>query len=508
MALPGNVYYRFTISNDGETVLSSVNVVDPDITPCALPASLEIGASESCVLGPLTVTVVPTPNPFINTATADSLSTDEITSSSQYGTKSLIIDKSADKSEFNAVDELITYSYLVTNDGGYPLLGPVTVADDKASDTTCPSVTTVGDFDNYFDPGESLICSATYTVTAQDMADGFVTNTATASANGVKSNADNVTVNSPGADLGITKTDGLTTAVPGQTITYTIAVTNSGPSNASGATVSDSFPAALTGVTWTCVGSGGATCTASGSGNITDTVNIPVGGTATYTVNATVNASATDTIANTATVTPPAGTTDPNLTNNSATDTTAVTEPSLFDPPSGFKTVNASGYPELVWRMVWINNGNADALSTVITDNIPANTTYVAGSLACAPQGGSHTTQCSYDSGNNRIVWQGTIAADPGAQNETQAQNEVVITFRTTMSTSVIRVENRGCAQVPGERTSCSDDPTTSTPGDSTVWTKSAEPVAVPTVSEWGFIILLVLQGLAALYYLRRRVRS
>ena len=61
----------------------------------------------------------------------------------------------------------------------------------------------------------------------------------------------------PVTDLGITKTNGIATVVPGSTTTYTITVTNAGPSNASGATVTDVFPAALTGVTWTCAGAGG-----------------------------------------------------------------------------------------------------------------------------------------------------------------------------------------------------------------------------------------------------------
>ena len=86
-------------------------------------------------------------------------------------------------------------------------------------------------------------------------------------------------------------------------MTYTIAATNAGPAAATGATVADTFPAALTGVTWTCVGAGGGTCTAAGSGNINDLVNLPVGGSVTYTVNATVAAAATGTLVNTATVT-------------------------------------------------------------------------------------------------------------------------------------------------------------------------------------------------------------
>src|SRR4029079_19078080 len=91
------------------------------------------------------------------------------------------------------------------------------------------------------------------------------------------------------AALSITKTDGVTTATPGGSVTYTITASNAGPDAVTGATVADPFPAVLT-CTWTCVGAGGGTCTAAGSGNISDTVNLPAGGSVTYTP-ATHNAS-------------------------------------------------------------------------------------------------------------------------------------------------------------------------------------------------------------------------
>ena len=59
------------------------------------------------------------------------------------------------------------------------------------------------------------------------------------------------------ADLAIAKTDGQASAVPGQDVTYTITVSNAGPSAAI-ALVVDTFPASLTGITWNCVGSGGS----------------------------------------------------------------------------------------------------------------------------------------------------------------------------------------------------------------------------------------------------------
>ena len=79
-------------------------------------------------------------------------------------------------------------------------------------------------------------------------------------------------------DLAITKTDGSATEVPGTSVTYTIQATNAGPAAALNAAVADVFPPTLTSVTWTCVGAGGGTCTAAGSGSFSDLVNIPVGG--------------------------------------------------------------------------------------------------------------------------------------------------------------------------------------------------------------------------------------
>ena len=124
----------------------------------------------------------------------------------------------------------------------------------------------------------------------------------------------------PEADLAVTKTDGVSVATPGGFTTYTITASNAGPSDVVGAMVADAFAASLTG-TWTCVGAGGGTCTASGSGNINDSVNLPAGGSVTYTVSAVIASAATGTLSNTATVSAPAGVSDPTPGNNSATDT-------------------------------------------------------------------------------------------------------------------------------------------------------------------------------------------
>jgi hypothetical protein len=153
----------------------------------------------------------------------------------------------------------------------------------------------------------------------------------------VYSNEVNVTTQSAAvpADLKITNTDGVTTIVQGAAVKYTIVVTNSGPSNVTGATVTDTFASTLSAITYTATATGGATgFTTSGTGNINDTVTMPSGSTITYVAKGTLSGSATGSLLNTAAVTAPAGVTDTNPANNSVTDTDTILP--IINFPSGF----------------------------------------------------------------------------------------------------------------------------------------------------------------------------
>jgi uncharacterized repeat protein (TIGR01451 family) len=126
--------------------------------------------------------------------------------------------------------------------------------------------------------------------------------------------------------LAVTKTDGRTSISAGSPTAYTITLTNNGPADITvvGATVTDTMPAALSGVTWICGGAGGASCaSANGAGNINTTVTVPRNGVITFTVSATVSALFTGTLSNTVTV----GMTGnlQNTVSSSATDQTTVT---------------------------------------------------------------------------------------------------------------------------------------------------------------------------------------
>ena len=223
------------------------------------------------------------------------------------------------------------------------------------------------------------------------------------------------------ADLTVTKSDGLATATPGEGLTYTIVVGNSGPDDVVGATVIDAFPTGVTGVTWTCAAAGGASCSATGSGDIGDTVSLPVGGTATYTAATTVDPGATGTLSNTATVAPPAGVSDPDPSDNSATDTTTVgafTE--LHGRVSDGVCWVASG-SATTYTVTAVNDGPGDAMGALVEDSPPAILTGLAwtctasGGASCPPSGTGAISEMVDLPAGGTVVFELTGTVDPGA---------------------------------------------------------------------------------------------
>lgn len=185
------------------------------------------------------------------------------------------------------------------------------------------------------------------------------------------------------ADLQITKTDGTATVVPGQGVTYTIVVTNVGPSAVTGASIADALPAALTGVSWTSSVAGGAVVTSGGTGSgntLAAVANLPSGASVTFTVSATLNPAFTGTLSNTATVLAPAGVTDPTPGNNTATET------STADPTADLIVVKSDGGAVvtpgevIIYNLTLTNNGPSHTGAITLTDAIPALTSFVTAS--------------------------------------------------------------------------------------------------------------------------------
>jgi uncharacterized repeat protein (TIGR01451 family) len=138
------------------------------------------------------------------------------------------------------------------------------------------------------------------------------------------------------ADLGVVKS-GPATLVGGGAITYTLTVTNAGPSAANGATFSDNVPGVVTGVAASCgSAAGGAACgsvTVVGN-NVSGIVTLlPVGGSVVITITGNVAAGTSGSFTNVGTVSPPAGISDPNPANGSSSVTTSGAAPTVVQVP-------------------------------------------------------------------------------------------------------------------------------------------------------------------------------
>ena len=250
-------------------------------------------------------------------------------------------------------------------------------------------------------------------------ATGTLSNTATVTGSvtdpspGNNSATDADTVLAPMADVSVTKTDGVTSAAPGGTLTYTIVASNAGPSDDPSVTLNDTFPADLT-CTFTSVAAGGATGnTAAGAGNLSETLSMPVGSSVTYTVMCTIDSMATGTLSNTATVS--SSVTDPGAGNDSATDgdTEIVPETDLaiVKDDAGAEFVPGTN---ITYTMTVTNNGPSDSSGGTITDVLPAGVTFVSSPSGCTEAGG--TVSCpvpALTSGAN-VVLTIILMVDPG----------------------------------------------------------------------------------------------
>jgi uncharacterized repeat protein (TIGR01451 family) len=126
-------------------------------------------------------------------------------------------------------------------------------------------------------------------------------------------------------DLAATVTDDKEKVDVGESITYTIVISNMGQSDAPGALVHDTLSPWLEDVTWTCIPSQGSNCTSSGSGNsLDDVVTVMAGGNVTYTVTARVKWGAAGIMENEVTVSLLETYVDTQPADNSAKDQTLV----------------------------------------------------------------------------------------------------------------------------------------------------------------------------------------
>ncbi|NJL01606.1 MAG: DUF11 domain-containing protein [Spirulinaceae cyanobacterium SM2_1_0] len=189
------------------------------------------------------------------------------------------------------------------------------------------------------------------------------------------------------ADLVAVKTVDVDPATLGGPIQYVIEVRNDGPSDVVGATFTDTLPSEILGATWTCVASAGSACgAASGTGNISTTLNLLDGGTATFTIDATVSTTASGSLTNTAEITRPADVTDPDLTNNeTSATTTLVGGADLVTTKTGATSGPLGQY---TYTIETTNLGPSPAVDVVIQDQIAPGAVFVSASAGSTEAGG------------------------------------------------------------------------------------------------------------------------
>ncbi len=215
-------------------------------------------------------------------------------------TPALSIAKTALPATYSTVGQVINYSFQVTNSGNVTLSGPFTVSDDQATDESCPATASLA-------PGASITCSASYTITQGDLNAGSVTNIATATNGTVTSPSDSETVTAVQViDPAVTKSGDPATASIGDTVLFTLVITNNGNTVATNVQVVDPIPSFLT---VTNVVSAPPATVDNSAGNTVDLLFATVAPTDVYTVTitTTVNSSAT----------PPGGTNNVSLTTSS-----------------------------------------------------------------------------------------------------------------------------------------------------------------------------------------------
>ncbi len=295
------------------------------------------------------------------------------------------------------------------------------------------------------------------------------------------------------ADLSITKNDLTDPVSAGNTVTYSIVVTNNGPDTQTGATVTDTFAAPLTNVTFTSVATGGATGNdVTGTGNINDTVTLPSGATITYTVTGTIPSNAAaGPLSNTATVTAPANTFETNTANNSATITTTINQrvDVLVTKTDSPDPVTAGS--NLTYTIVVTNNGPSDAQGLSFSDAIPVNTTFVS---LNSPAGWTSITPAVGGTGTITST-RSTLAAGTGAQTFTLVvkANASTAAGSTITNTANITTTTTDTNAVNNTATATS---TVNTSADLSV-TKSGTPSTVVAGQNLTYTIVVTNNGVS-----------
>ena len=410
--LGNNLTYTLTVNNKGPSITTDVTLIDtlPE-TVTLLSSSASQGTCSGistiiCTLGTLasgdnaTVTIVVTPTStgdLANTASVASSVTDP-NSGDNTATETTEVNSAADLSVSKAaspdpvlLEEELTYSLTVTNNG------PSDATDATLTDTLPEGVSFVAASGDCAEVGGTVTCNlstlargdnVTVTIVVTATAAGTITNTASVTSSVTDpSTGDNTVVESTTvsavADLSLTKSESSDPVPLGNNLTYTLTVSNSGPSSATGVTLRDVLPEGVTFVSASagCAEADGTvTCNL---GALASSIN------ATVTIEVTVETTPTGTLRNTASVT--GNEVDPNSSNNTAIEVTKVQVGELKYAVTiatgdvDIVGINLTDSPDpvfvgnsLIYDLTISNSGSPEVEGVVLTVVLPSSVTFVS----------------------------------------------------------------------------------------------------------------------------------
>jgi uncharacterized repeat protein (TIGR01451 family) len=196
-------------------------------------------------------------------------------------------------------------------------------------------------------------------------------------------------------DLSFSKSVTPTVALQGQTVVYTLNVSNPGPGVVQQITVTDILSPAFSTATWSCSVSnaGSATLvptscvTPTGTGNINNTVSLSINGALVYKITATLSTTFSGTLTNVGGVTMTSLVTDPTPGNNVATVTSTVTPAALITIAKTDGTTTVAAGSTTSYTITVANFGPANAPNSVVKDATVTGLSCT--SATCAPTAGT-----------------------------------------------------------------------------------------------------------------------
>ena len=255
------VTYSFEVTNTGNLTIHGIAIDETAfsgtgaLSPVTCPVStLAPGESTTCTATYTVTQADIDAGQITNSAEATGIAPDgaavvsPLTTAAVAAGQALVLDitKTASPATVSGAGTTVTYTFTVTNTGNATVHG---IAIDETAFTGTGALSPVTCLETTLLPGESITCTATYTITQADMDAGKVTNTATATGFA----PDGAAVTAPPATATVTasQTPALSlvkSASPvdpanfraGQVITYSFAVTNTGNVTITGIAIDES----------------------------------------------------------------------------------------------------------------------------------------------------------------------------------------------------------------------------------------------------------------------------